>query len=39
MRELIIEAMEEARERWDFDEEDRLWLMLMTLDNEEEEES
>ena len=34
MRDLILEAMEEARQNWDFETEDRLWQMLMDLEEE-----
>ena len=36
MRDLILEAMEEAREAWDFEAEEHLWQMLMSLEEEEE---
>lgn len=36
MRDLILEAMEEARDDWDFEAEEHLWQMLMNLEEEEE---
>ena len=36
MNKLILEAIEEARESWDFDTEERMWTLLQNCDGEEE---